>query len=164
MAAKLLSNWAIFLWMPYFVRSRKHSNIDFFYWDKIFRLRLSHCYFVSLSRDINLKVYYNNPMALQRSEVSACQLTAGLTSMYLKTQVKDRSACIGVTCGQYVEASTFVDFLDEDYYYTLIATQIIWCWVGSHLIPGRKFLPTGDCTCELINLAKHPWKGKASCF
>ena len=52
----------------------------------------------------------------------ACQLTAGLTSIFLQTELKDHLVSLVVT--QFISSSGLFCFLDRNYCYKSVATQI----------------------------------------
>jgi hypothetical protein len=80
-------------------------------------------------------------MMLELIETQACLPTAGFTSICPWAEVKDNTATLDMICGLHMSFPAFVDFLNQDYCYKLVATQIL-PNTGLPPIPytGQKFL------------------------
>ena len=76
-----------------------------------------------------------------------CQPTADLTFTCSKTEIKNYPAGLGVNCGQHVDSLAIVGFLDRDYRYRSVSTQIPHdAGLAPITYTGWKFVPIRNWT------------------
>ena len=71
--------------------------------------------------------------------------TAGITSTFSQTEMKNNPARLGVTCDHHVNSPAVVGFLNRDYFYKLVVILKMLGWYGSYKM-AIKSSPNSDCT------------------